>query len=96
MTFMRILGFCLFGLAMVSYMTTIMAISALLRESRQHRPGTRLNLFWWIPAWQIHRGAYPVSPLRKQIVTRFITTFVLMSVGMVCVGVDVIRHSPIR
>lgn len=93
---MRVVGFGLILLALVSYVSTVRAIWTLVRESRRVEPAARLGLFWWLPAWRVHRQAYPASRLRKQIVTRFGLTFGLMLAGMGFVAVYTVRHLPSR
>lgn len=93
---MRVLGFSLIALALVCYVSTVRAVWTMIRESRQLQPGARLSLFWWLPAWRVHRRGYPASPVRKQIVTRFGLTFGLMLAGMASIAVYTVRHLPTR
>jgi len=88
---MKILGYILFALAFFSYGATISSIWRLVAESRSTKTSVNFNRFWWTPAWKVHRTAYPESPLRKQIVVRFITTFTLMMAAMACIAVAMVK-----
>ena len=93
---MRVVGFGLWTLALLSYVSTVRAIWAMVRQSRQLDPEARFSLFWWLPAWRVHRRGYPASPVRREIVTRFGLTFGLMLAGMAFIAIDSLRHMPTR
>ena len=52
----------------------------------------RFNRFWWMPAWKVHRRAFPKSSLRRQIVTRFAITFALVVVSTIFMGLGVLQR----
>ena len=76
------LFFLLFALSLISYCFTVRTIWRLVDDVRKDKPDRTFSRFWWLPAWTYHRRAFPLSPLRKQIVTRFILTFFLMMLAM--------------
>jgi len=76
----------LFSVAAVYYIWTVRAIWQMVNESKWLDSGVRFNLFWWTPAWKVHRTAYPESLLRKQIVTRGLLT---CSFGVLAFGCKV-------
>ena len=93
---MRAVGICLWALALLMYVSTVRAIWTMVRQSRQLDPGARVSLFWWLPAWRMHRRGYPASPVRRQIVTRFGLTFGLMLAGLAFIAVYSVRHMSTR
>jgi hypothetical protein len=91
---MTIIGYVLMALAFLAYGTIIKAVFRLVAETRQLNSGVRFNRFWWTPAWKVHRGAYPMSPVRNQIIVRFLVTFALMLAGMACIAFSLVRNMP--
>ncbi len=91
---MTVMGYILFALALVCYVATVKAIWILVSESNGVEPQRDFNRFWWMPAWKVHRRAFPKSSLRRQIVTRFILTFALVVVSTACVfiGLGVLQR----
>lgn len=71
---MRFAGFALFAVTAILYIWTVRTIWHLVDESKRLGSGVRFNRWRWTPAWKVHRKAYPASPLRRQIVIRFLLT----------------------
>jgi hypothetical protein len=92
---MRILEYVLFTLAFVCYGATVRSIWRLVIESNALASAGRFNRFWWVPAWKIHRKAYPASALRRQIIARFALTFALMATATACLGLRMIQNGAI-
>jgi hypothetical protein len=93
---MKIAGYVMFLLAFGSYASLILTIRRLVAESRQVGTDARFNWFWWVPAWKVHRVAYPTSPVRRYIVRRFLLTFVLLAAGMACLARGIMGTRGIR
>jgi len=87
----KIAGLIFFLGALLSYIGIWRSIAQLVKESRQARPDMRLSRIWWLPAWDIHQMSCPSSPVRRQIIHRFLWTFTLMIVAMVCIGYAIIH-----
>jgi len=87
----KIAGLIFFLGALLSYIGIWRSIAQLVKESRQARPDMRLSRIWWLPAWDIHQMSYPSSPVRRQIIHRFLWTFTLMIVAMVCIGYAIVH-----
>ena len=88
------IGFYLFmGIALFFYFRTVGTIWRLVEESKGLNSNARFDRFNWTPAWKGHRIGYPESPLRRQIVTRFLLTFVFMIVAMAFLGYAAIHPS---
>jgi ABC-type phosphate transport system permease subunit len=83
---MKTVGYLLFLVAAIFYVRTIKAIWQLVDESQKLKTRQRFNRFWWTPAWKVHREAYPESLLRRQIVTRFVITFLCMILAIAVLG----------
>jgi hypothetical protein len=71
-----------FVLAFLSYIKMLFAIRQLVNETRLLHSGVRFNMLWWMPAWKVHRVAYPNSRLRKEIVALYSLTFLLLILAM--------------
>ncbi len=56
---MTVMGYILFALALVCYVATVKAIWILVSESNGVEPQRDFNRFWWMPAWKVHRRAFP-------------------------------------
>ena len=80
-----------FVIGLFFYVGTVKAIWQLVTESRELQSGVHFNHFWWTPAWKVHRTGYPASPVRRQIVTRFLLTFACMVAVMVCLAYSTIH-----
>lgn len=95
---MGIVGYLLFALALFFYVTTVKAIWRLVSESKAIgvAPRNSFNRFWWMPAWKVHREAFPESYLRRQIIIRFALTWVLMIVAVACIALPMIQNMAIR
>ncbi len=91
---MRTIGISLIVLALLWYASTIQAIRDLIQESRVIKPEARFSIFWWLPAWGVHRRGLPASKVRSRIVTRFCLTFAFMIAGMACIAVSILQHTP--
>lgn len=91
---MRIIGYGLMALALFFYVKTIQAIWTLVAESRRLESGVRLSRIWWLPAWRVHRKAYPESSTRRRIAQFFTITFVLMLAGMGLIARSILQSSP--
>ena len=91
---MRTIGISLIVLALLCYASTIQAIRTLIQDSRRLKPEARFSIFWWLPAWGVHRVGYPASKVRRQIVTRFCLTFASMIAGMACIAISILNHTP--
>ena len=72
---MRFAGFALFAVTAILYIWTVRTIWHLVDESKRLGSGVRFNRWRWTPAWKVHKEAYPTSPLRRQIVIRFLLTW---------------------
>jgi len=96
---MRFAGFSLFAVTAILYILTVRKIWHLVDESKRLDSRVRFNRWRWTPAWKVHREAYPASPLRRQIVIRFLLTWVVGAVALACVAYADIHASggwPIR
>jgi hypothetical protein len=91
---MTIIGYVLMALGFVAYGSILRAIFRLVAETRQLNSDARFNRFWWTPAWKIHRAAYPLSRIRKQIVVLFLLTFILVCAGTACIAINFVRALP--
>ena len=83
---LKLLTGMLFASALAAYAITWKAIFRLIGEARQIGSEVRFNRFWWLPAWRVHKTAYPDSSTRRQIVVSFAMTFLLMIVAMGCLA----------
>ncbi len=84
MPVLKIVGTLLGLAAMVSYALMARSVWHLVDESRRANPGTRFHRLAWIPAWRVHRRAFPVSGLRRRIRQQYIVTALLLLSGMAC------------
>jgi len=87
----KIAGLIFFLGALISYLGIWRSIAQLVKESRQARPDIRLSGIWWLPAWDIHQTNFPSSPVRRQLLIRFLWTFVLMTLAMACIGYSIVH-----
>jgi len=83
--FLKIIGYIFFIVAMASYIKSLSSIFQLVQESRKVQPEAKISRLRWLPAWKIHRSYYPLSKLRRSIVFRFLSTFLLMIAAMACI-----------
>ena len=90
---MKIAGLIFFLGALISYLAIWRSIAQLVKESRQAEPDTHLSRIWWLPAWDIHQINYPASPVRRQIILRFVWTAILMTLAMACIGYSLIHSA---
>ena len=91
MPLLKILGTLLGLAAMVSYALMARSVWRLVNESRRANPGVRFHRLAWIPAWRMHRRAFPVSELRRKIRRQYVLTAVLLVSGMACLVVSLLR-----
>jgi len=96
MDLMRIASYIGFVIALCFYVKWIQAIWKLVAESKPLESAVRFNRFNWTPALKVHRGGYPDSPLRRQIVTYFLLTSVIMIAAMACLAYSTFHPSVIR
>jgi hypothetical protein len=92
---MRIVGYAFMVAAFFFYVKTIQSIWTLVAESRILKPEMNFNRLWWLPAWNLHRNAYPGSCVRRRIVQRFAVTFALMLAGMGFIARSMLQNLPL-
>lgn len=83
---MKLLGFVFLTLIFATYALLVKTIWQLVDESRKVDVTTRFNRFWWIPAWKVHRLAFPESPLRNRIVLLWLLCFVTIIPTLWCMA----------
>lgn len=95
---MKIAGFILFALTLALYVWTVRAIWQLVSETNNLGTGVRFSRWWWTGAWKVHRAANPSSPLRRRIVTRFLLTWVMGILAMLCIAYATVNSAgwPVR
>jgi hypothetical protein len=92
---MRIVGYTLMVAAFFFYIKTIQSIWTLVAESRLLKSDVRFNRLWWLPAWKVHRSAYPDSCVRRRILQLFAVTFALMLAGMGFIARSILQNLPL-
>ncbi len=76
--------YALFAATAAFYIWTVRTIWRLVDESKPLGSGIRFNRWRWTPAWKVHRASYPESPLRKQIIIRFLLTWAFGILALAC------------
>ena len=83
---MRLVGYAFIAVTVILYIWTIRTMWHLVDESKRLESGVRFNRWFWTPAWNVHREAYPASLLRQQIVTRFLLAWGVAALAVACIA----------
>ena len=84
----------LFGLiTFVVYVSLLRTTKQLVREVNEADATASFTWFRWNKAWRPHRALFPGSTLRRGVILRFVLCWILMAVGVLCVGIARIHQN---